>query len=391
MSRIIACFCKYLGTAALACITGAASAQASLDATLKKYSAEYKLPALAAAVVKDGKVVAIGAVGTRKLGANIPVTLDDRFHIGSDTKAMTALLCAMLVEEGKLRWNSSMAELYPELAEKMDARLKTVTVEQLLSHTGGLPADSDEMWSWLIKSIYEDGNLNDTRYWMVKQISTMPLPHTPGEKMVYSNLGYTVAGAIAERITGKTWEELMVERIFVPLGLRSAGLGPQSSLGKIDAPLGHLEIGGKVVPLLAGSNGEVPTIYGPAGVAHMSVRDFAKWAGWNSGQGKHGPALVQAGTLKKLHTMVTSLPPNPDAAPGTPSGGSYGLGWGALNVDWSPYPILYHGGSNGRNLAHIWLDPKRDLAMVVMSNIATRQANEAFYALAPELYRRYGK
>jgi CubicO group peptidase (beta-lactamase class C family) len=372
-------------------MSGAASAQTSLDATLKSYSAKYELPALAAAVVKDGKLIAVGAVGTRRLGTDIPVTLDDRFHIGSDTKAMTALLCAMLVDEGRLRWNSTMAELYPELAATMDARLKTVTVEQLLSHTGGLPADSDELWSWLIKSIYEDGNLDDTRYWLVKQISAMPLPHAPGEKMVYSNLGYTVAGAIAERISGKTWEELMVERIFTPLGLRSAGLGPQSSPGKADAPLGHQEIAGKIVSLLAASNGDVPAVYGPAGVAHMSVRDFANWADWNAGQGKRGPALVKPATLKKLHTMVTELPPNPDAAPGTPGGGKYGLGWGSLNVDWAPYPILYHGGSNGRNLAHIWVDPQRDMAMVVMSNIATRKANEAFFALAPELYKQYGK
>lgn len=380
-----------LAALALSCTALAASAQASLDATLQASAKKFKLPALAAAVVKDGKVVAIGAVGTRRAGTESPVTLDDRFHIGSDTKAMTALLCAMLVEEGKLRWDSTVAEIFPELTGSMDAGLKKATLEQLLAHTSGLTADSDAIWQLIAKGAFEDGNLDELRYWLIKQIAAQPLPNEQGGKMVYSNVGYVMAGAFAERVTGKTWEELITQRIFIPLDLRSAGLGPQASMGRIDAPLGHQEIDGKTIAFLAGSNGDVPNVYGPAGSAHMSVRDFARWAGWNAGQGKRGPALVKPETLKKLHTMVTILPPPADPAPGTPHGGEYGLGWGALKVDWAPYPILYHGGSNSRNLAHVWVDPKRDVAMVVMSNIATKGANEAFFTLAGDLYRQFGK
>lgn len=94
----------------LACVTGAVHAQTSLNQELEPYLSQYELPALAAAVVKDGKIIAAGAVGTRRAGANIPVTLQDRFHLGSDTKAMTALLAAMFVEQGKLRWNSTAAQ-----------------------------------------------------------------------------------------------------------------------------------------------------------------------------------------------------------------------------------------------------------------------------------------
>src|SRR5919106_6729772 len=84
----------------LCCAAGSAGAQTSLNTMLAPFLARYELPALAAAVVKDGKVVAVGAVGTRKAGAQIPVTVNDRFHLGSDTKAMTALLAAMFVEAG---------------------------------------------------------------------------------------------------------------------------------------------------------------------------------------------------------------------------------------------------------------------------------------------------
>ena len=106
---------------------GIVDAQTSLNDLLTPYLAGYDLPALAAAVVQDGKVIASGAVGTRRAGADIPVTINDRFHIGSDTKAMTALLAAMLVEENKLRWDSTVAEVFPELAATMTPGLRGVT------------------------------------------------------------------------------------------------------------------------------------------------------------------------------------------------------------------------------------------------------------------------
>src|SRR5262249_37090706 len=121
---------------------GSASARDSLDALLTPYRDRYGLPALAAAVVKEGKVVAAGAVGTRRAGEQIPVTLNDRFHLGSDTKAMTALLAATFVEAGKLRWESTMADVFPELAAKMDSGLRRVTLVQFLSHTSGVPSDN---------------------------------------------------------------------------------------------------------------------------------------------------------------------------------------------------------------------------------------------------------
>ena len=126
-------------------IFGAAQAQTSLDSMLKPYLTQYDLPSIAAAVVKDGKIISAGAVGTRRAGVNIPVTINDRFHLGSDTKAMTALLAAMLVEEGKLRWNTTPAEVFPELADKMDSGFRRVTLEQLLSHTSGVPSDNEDI------------------------------------------------------------------------------------------------------------------------------------------------------------------------------------------------------------------------------------------------------
>ncbi|MGA7578473.1 MAG: serine hydrolase domain-containing protein [Desulfobaccales bacterium] len=366
-----------------------ADAQTSLDGILTPYLARYDLPALAVAVVQDGKIIACGAVGTRRAGAAIPVTINDRFHLGSDTKAMTALLAAMLVEENKLRWDSTVAEVFPELSAIMTPGLRRVTLVQLLSHTSGIPSDNQAFANLLIKSLRQDGNLDEMRYWLVRQWSKQPLAAKPGAKFAYANMNYIVAGAMLERVTGKTWEELITERIFKPLGLETAGLGAQSSMGRVDAPLGHVKINGKLKAFLAGPNGDNPPILGPAGTAHMSVLDFATWAGWNAGEGKRGPALVRPETLRKLHTAVIAIPDKPGAKPGTPKHGKYALGWGELTFDWAPTPLKSHSGSNGKNLAQIWLDTQRDFAMVLVTNIGGEQADQAFRALAPKLYEKF--
>jgi CubicO group peptidase (beta-lactamase class C family) len=378
-----------LVTTVLLCAAGSVGAQSSLNAVLEPFLSRYQLPALAAAIVKDGNVVAVGAVGTRKAGAQIPVTVHDRFHLGSDTKAMTALLAAMLVEAGNLRWDATITDVFPELAEKMDAGLRRVTLQQLLSHTSGIPSDNDVFGNLLEKSLAQDGNLDELRYWLVQQWSTRPLVSEPGTTFAYANMNYVTAGAMLERVGGKTWDELITERVFTPLGLRSAGLGPQATLGRINAPLGHLVVDGRVKAFLAGPNGDNPPIIGPAGIAHMSVLDFARWAGWNAGEGKRGPKLVRPETLKKLHTPVISMPEKKDAAPGTPARGGYALGWGELSVDWAPQPLLSHSGSNQKNLAQIWLEPRRDFAMVLVTNMAGSKADEAFSALAPKLYAQF--
>lgn len=237
--------CATLCAIALASPAGAADALTSLDPALGPYLGRYDLPALAAAVVRDGRVVAVGAVGTRKAGANIPVTLNDRFHLGSDAKGMTALLAAMFVEEGKLRWDSTVAEVFPALVDTMDLGLRRVTLEQLLSHSSGIPSDNATFMDLLGKAMAREGNLDEMRYWFVRQWSRQPLAAAPGTAFAYSNMGYTIVGAMIERVGHKTWDELITERVFGPLGLPSAGLGPQATLGRIDAPLGHAAVGGK--------------------------------------------------------------------------------------------------------------------------------------------------
>jgi CubicO group peptidase (beta-lactamase class C family) len=358
---------------------------------LRPLLAQHKLPALAAAAVVAGKIVAAGAVGTRRAGQDIPVTLDDRFHIGSDTKAMTALLGAMLVEGGKLRWDTTVAEVYPELTGVLRDDVKAVRLDQLLSHTSGIPSDNDALDKLLVQSFAQlDLNLDELRYWLIKQALAQPLQSPPGEHFAYSNMGYTLAGGMIERVAGATWEELVATRIFDPLGLKNAGFGPQSSLGRIDAPLGHrIRPDGTLKPMLAGPNGDNPNIIGPAGTAHLSILDFAHWAGWNAGQGRRDPPLVSAATLRKLQTPVIDISPRPDAKPGTPPPGRYGLGWGTVALPFAPEPIVFHGGSNEMNLAYIMMRPQADFAMVMATNVSGPVADEGLRAVGAELYERF--
>ena len=286
----------------LASATMQAAQCQSLDQTLEPYLKEFGLLALGAGVFKDGVIIAAGVAGMRRAGQDIPVGIEDRFHLGSDTKAFTSLLAGQFVQEGKLQWDSTLAEVFPELKDKMDAEFAKITLEQLLSHSSGLAADGPELIDLINRSYQQEGNVDEVRYWIVKQTAPKPLDHARGSKFAYSNLGYTIAGAVLERIGGKTWEELVTDRIIEPLDLKSAGFGPQSSLGRVDAPLGHVLVDGKPKAMLAGPNGDNPLILGPAGTMHMSVLDFAKWVAWNAGEGKRPPALVSPGITKKLHT-----------------------------------------------------------------------------------------
>ena len=359
----------------------------SLDRTLQPYLKEFGLPALSAAVFKSGTIVASGAVGTRRAGTNIPVKIDDRFHIGSDSKAVTSLLAGQFVEAKKLRWNSTPADVFPELKGKMNVEFAKITLEQLLSHSSGL--NDGSLLDLIYRSYQQDGNMDDVRYWIVKETAPKPLDHARGSKFDYSNLGYTIAGAMLERVGRKSWEELIEERIIKPLDLKSAGFGPQASLGKVDAPLGHVLIDGKPKAMLAGPNGDNPLILGPAGTMHMSVLDFAKWVAWNAGEGKRLPALVSPETVKKLHTPLISTGARENAPPGTPKTGGYALGWGELAKEWAAAPALAHNGSNTMNLATAMFWPRTDFGFVMMTNIGGSTADKALQKLAAELYKAF--
>ena len=363
----------------------------SLDAMLEPVRAKHGLPALAAAVVKEGVIVAAGAVGVRVFGADIKVTIDDRFHLGSDTKAMTATLVAMLIEEGKLRWDSTIGEVLGKDVPGINPQLAAVTLEQLLSHTSGIPSDTPEILALYFNTNAFEYNLRTLRLRMLEAWKNHAPETPPGSAFHYANLGYVIAGAMIEKAADTPWEELITQRIYAPLALRTAGLGAQATMGKLDAPVGHkVSDKGEITPMLWGAAADVPLAVGPAGIAHMSVLDFAAWAGWNAGAAKRGPALVKPETLARLHRPHIKTGPMPNPRPGTPQEGEYALGWGVVKFDWATHPLLTHNGSNGMNLAVILVDVAKDLGVVVLTNFPEGKAVAAANEVLEQLYGEFG-
>src|ERR1039458_7169263 len=199
----------------LAVIAAPAAQPASGDtaSVLEGIRKKHDLPALAVVVVKDGRICDRAAVGVRKWGESTPVTTNDIFHIGSCTKSMTATLTAMLIEDGKLRWDTTIADVFPELKGKMDKQYEAVTVEQLLTHRGGVPGKPPAAaWqrAWEAK-----GTPTQQRREFIEAVLSQPPEATPGTKMIYSSQGYAIIGAMLEKLTGTAWETLITERLPV--------------------------------------------------------------------------------------------------------------------------------------------------------------------------------
>ncbi len=360
-----------------------------LTPELKAASEEFGLPALAAVVVKNGEVVAEGVVGTRRLGADIPATLDDKFHIGSSSKAMIAFLAAKLVEQGKLSWDLTVEEAFPELKEKTPEPLRSATLQQMFSHSSGLPGDNDALMQLYFGAHRAMLPLPELRMWVIERALALPAAGAPGEKFAYSNLGYIVAGAMIERAAGSSWEELMHELLFKPMGLKTAGIGPQASAGLVDAPLPHFIENGEVLSIVGGPSSDIPAVMGPAGTVHMSPRDFAKWALWNATMGKSQPDLLMTETIRKLHTPQIPTSRDVEESSDGPETGHYALGWGVSRFPWSDKVFLQHRGSNGMNLALIVVLPEQELALVLTSNIGGPKAQLAFGKLSKNILQKF--
>lgn len=341
-----------------------------ISALLAPVIQKHDVPGMAGAVVHDGKTVALGVAGVRTRGKPEQVAIADRFHIGSDTKAITAMLCGILVDEGKLRWDQTLGETFPEL-KSMHPRYRTVTLEQLLTNRSGAPGDltKDELWRKLWQ---HKGTPTSARRLLVESVTSKPPEANPGQKYIYSNAGFSIAGHMAEKVTGKSWEDLLRAKIFRPLGMTTAGFGPPGSRAKNDQPRGHQADGSPVEP---GPGADNPVAIGPAGIVHCSIGDWAKFVAANLPSSK--TKLVKPATLEKLHTP----------APGTPK---YAMGWIiADGQPWAGGPALTHAGSNNMWFAVTWLAPAKDFAVLVACNQADDKAcNDAVLALIADHFQR---
>ena len=301
-------------------------------------------PGMIAAVIDEQGVRAIGAAGLRRQGSPEMFTVDDLVHIGSDTKAMTSTMLATLVEDGTFSngWDTTIADVFPELIGTIHQDYHAVTLSQLVRMRGGIavnPAD------WSAHSNNPD--IVERRYDILRDNLASSPAGTVGDHL-YSNLSYMVAGAMAERLTGQSWETLMQGRLFAPLGITSAGFGPPGTLGEVEQPWGHTP---------DGTGGWTPNQYdndpalGPAGTVHISIEDWAKFISlWFTNR---EPAILNRGVLDELST---------------PEAGNYAAGWVVVQRDWAGGTALTHDGSNTLWYATLWISPSLGVAYLAVAN-----------------------
>lgn len=325
---------------------------------LESIRMKHKFPALAAAVVVDGKIVATNAVGFRKQGGAQAVTVNDKFHIGSVTKSMTATVAAMMVEEGKISWTTTIGELFSDYGDQLHAGYRNVDLEQLLAHRGGAPGDApNDLW---MRAWNASGTPAEQRSEFVKGILARKPEVEPGTKHLYSNQGYAIAGVMLEKAAGKPWEELMRAMLFEPLGLDSAGFGAPATPGKVDQPWGHTKrMFAGIKPVPPGPRADNPPAIGPAGTVHCSLPDLAQYVVFHLAGGQGASTLLKPESFKKLHT---------------PAGDDYALGWVVLERKWAGGLALMHNGSNTMFYVVIWMAPAKNCAVIVATNVGADKA-----------------
>ena len=294
-----------------------------------------------------------GVAGVRRAGDSRPVTFDDSFHLGPCTKAMTGTLTAILIDEGRLQWSTTLDDVFGS-AVKMLPAWKPVTVRQLLNHRAGLPHDP--------ALVFKPGpaaglSVQQQRAATVADELARPPEVTPGSEERYSNVGYVVMGAALEKITGSSWEALMRERLFKPLGIRTGGFGAPGTPGRVDAPWGHDERGRPVDP--GRSDADNPPYFGPSGTVHMTMADWAKFTlmhlRGDSANPNREARLLQPQTCDELHR--------------SPPGKVYSAGWGTGTIDYAKGSrpgdkglVFGHEGSNGLWYCKVLGAPELDLA-----------------------------
>jgi CubicO group peptidase (beta-lactamase class C family) len=320
-----------------------------LDALRRKSGA----PGLGAAIVRS-QSVDVWTTGVRKMGNDSKILNTDQFHLGSNTKALTATLLAQLIEAGSLRWESTLQEIFPEISIRSE--FLNVTVEMLAAHRSGITSDmgaveSGQLWSWMWQN-----NSNSNRYEISQRVLAFPAQSTPGTSYLYSNWNYVIIGAVLEKYSNLSWEELMQQKIFAPLKMSSCGFGAaaNSALAAPDQPWPHTLQNGVFTPVPSSSALDNPHSFGPAGTVHCSLGDWGKFLQVHlNGFQRRDTPILRAASFAKLHTPY----PGQEYTPG---------GW--LSFSMRNQKVLQHTGSNTMNFANVWLFPAEEIGFVATTN-----------------------
>ncbi|SDI74954.1 CubicO group peptidase, beta-lactamase class C family [Paraburkholderia phenazinium] len=257
-----------------------------LDGLVEEAMAHWDVPGLALAVMQNNDIIKLKAYGTRDMGSGLPVTLDTQFMICSLTKSFTAAGLGLLVDEQKLDWHTRIRDVLPDFELQDPLASEQLTVHDVLTHQSGLPRH-DRIWS-LPGARSRADMLEAMRYLQPNKALR--------EVWQYNNLGYLVAGAVAERVSGQSWEAFTTDRLLSPLGFTNFGF----SLSELEASNDHAH----PHPIEAGHayrGKQWPIQTTPAGGINASIVDMAKWLGFLLSKGRvNGVQLLSQDVVEQM-------------------------------------------------------------------------------------------
>jgi len=352
------------------------AAPAGLDAYVNRVLKTFNVPGLSVAIVKDGKVVLAKGYGVRKLGESAAVDENTLFNIASVTKAFTAAALATLVDDGKISWDDRVYQRLPGFQMSDPYVSREMTIRDLLTHRSGLGPDAGDLLQWPLTTFTRDEIVYRVRY--LKPATSFRTT------FAYDNNLYVVAGQIIAAVTGKSWEEYVRERIFLPLGMNSTTLSFAAYPPRGNYAWPHSELNGKLAVNEFGlkdfPNGAA------AGAINTSAAEMAKWMLVLL---NHGKFLDRDGRLfsqKQSQEMWTAhtIEPIGDFFSIRRNKRAnfclYALGWNLQ--DYEGRLLVNHTGTSVGFVARVALMPEENLGMVVLTNAESRPAyNSILYHL----------
>lgn len=329
-----------------------ATPEAALDAA---FAAHAPVGLAGAVVTRDGLVWA-GARGVRRFGGDEPVAVGDRWHLGSNTKAMTGAVFARLVEQGRARWGMSLVEAFPGV--DIHPAWRNTTLDDFMHHRAGLRDEPVMGRSWLMTARADPRPLPEQRAAIAAQALGAPPAGTPGG-FAYGNANYVLVGAAIEALTGRSWEDVTRTELFEPLGLSTAGFGAPASGGEgTGNAWGHRGAGDHRTPMAPDHPGaDNPAALGPAGTVHMDLADYGRFLAAMMGA---RPDWLGPDSWTRLTTPPEGEPP------------AYACGWSVGMQPWAgrddPVRVLGHNGSNTMWFCSVLAAPEPGVAFVAVSN-----------------------
>lgn len=337
----------------------------ALDSFIEQARQQWKAPGLAVAIVKDGQVVFQKGYGMRRLDGNEPVNEQTLFAMCSTTKAMTAAAVAILVDRGLVKWDDPVSVYMPEFLLSDPYISRDIRVRDLLTHNSGL-GNADFLW-W-------NSDLDQQQILARMRYAPMAYPLRGG--YTYQNIMYLAAGALVEKISGKSWADFIRDELLLPLGMtRTYPLQSQIPTSERNRSTAHHYVKGAISPI---PDTDIDPI-GPAGSIWSSVADLTKWMNFLLDSARvNGRRLISAGNFHELFKPQIIISPDqfyPTVALTKPHWTTYGLGW--FQHDYQGRAVSFHTGSIDGTVAICGLIPEERLGVYVFGNLDHAEVRHA--------------